>query len=125
MGEPLRHIPNSDLVAADPTPGMHRKRAIASDGMWSGLVHTDPGMVSGWHHHGTFETTIYVASGALHMEHGPAGRSTIDALPGDFIHVPPGAIHREGNPTNDVATLVVVRAGHGQPTVNVDGPEPG
>jgi gentisate 1,2-dioxygenase len=61
---------------------MRREQAIASDGMWAGLTYTEPGMVSGWHH------------------------------------------HREGNPTDHVATLVVVRAGRGVPTVNVDGPEP-
>jgi uncharacterized RmlC-like cupin family protein len=103
---------------------MRREQAIASDGMWAGLTYTEPGMVSGWHHHGDHETSIYVAAGALRMEYGPAGGSVIDAGQGDFIHVPRWTIHREGNPTDHVATLVVVRAGRGVPTVNVDGPEP-
>jgi uncharacterized RmlC-like cupin family protein len=124
MSDPVRHVRNSELAEADPTPGMHRQRAIATDGMWGGLVHTEPGMVSGWHHHGDYETSIYVTTGALRMEHGPGGRAVIDAQPGDFVHVPRGAIHREGNPTPATATLVVVRAGHGAPTFNVDGPEP-
>jgi uncharacterized RmlC-like cupin family protein len=81
-------------------------------------------MVSGWHHHGDFESSIYVAGGLLRFEHGPGGSSVIDARAGDFVHVPRGAVHREGNPGDTVATLVVVRAGHGVPTVNVDGPEP-
>ena len=72
-----------------------------------------------------FKKTIYITVGALRMEHGPGGASTIDAREGDFIHVPRGAIHREGNPTDRVSTLVVVRAGSGVPTINVDGPEPG
>ena len=120
----VRLVRPADLVDADPTPGMRREQAIATGGLWAGLTHTEPGMVSGWHHHGDHETSIYVATGALRMEHGPGGASVIDAGAGDFVHVPRGAIHREGNPTDRVATLVVVRAGSGVPTINVDGPEP-
>ena len=123
MSDTLRHVRHSELAEADPTPGVRREQAIATEGMWAGLAHTEPGMVSGWHHHGDNETSIYVASGGLRMECGPGGRTVIDAQPGDFIHVPCGAIHREGNPTHAVATLVVVRAGRGTPTINVDGPE--
>ena len=124
MSDPLRHVRSSELTDADPTPGVRREQAIATEGMWAGVAHTEPGMVSGWHHHGEHETSIYVRSGALRMECGPGGRTVIDALPGDFVHVPRGAVHREGNPTNATATLVVVRAGRGAPTVNVEGPEP-
>jgi uncharacterized RmlC-like cupin family protein len=119
----IRHVRPDDLVEADPTPGMRREQAISSERLWAGLAHTEAGMVSGWHHHGDYETSIYVASGRLRMEHGPAGARVIEAQPGDFVHVPRGAIHREGNPTDAVATLVVVRAGSGVPTVNVEGPE--
>lgn len=124
MSDPVRLVRNSELRDSDPTPGMRRMQAIGTGRMWSGLVHTEPHMVSGWHHHGDHETTIYVTTGALRMEFGPGGRDTLDAHAGDFLHVPRGAIHREGNPTDGVATLVVVRAGSGVPTVNVDGPDP-
>jgi uncharacterized RmlC-like cupin family protein len=106
------------------TPGMTREEAFAAEGMWSGTARTEPGMVSGWHHHGDHETSLYVAVGGLRMEYGPGGGSVIEACEGDFIHVPRGAVHREANPTGAVSTLVVVRAGTGVPTVNVDGPEP-
>lgn len=120
----MLHIRPADRVAADPTPGMRREQAIAAEGMWAGVVRTDPGMVSGWHHHGAHQTSLYVAVGALRMEYGPGGGSVIEAHEGDFVHVPRGAVHREANPTGAVSTLVVVRAGTGAPTVNVDGPEP-
>jgi uncharacterized RmlC-like cupin family protein len=123
MAEAVRHVRRTELIEADPTPGMRRRQAILSEGLWAGLVETEPGMVSGWHHHGEHETSIYIASGALRMEYGPGGASLIDAVPGDFIHVPPRAIHREANPGREMATIVVVRAGGGVPTVNVDGPE--
>ena len=112
-------------MEGDSTPGMTREQAVAVDGLWSGLVHTEPGAVSGWHHHGDHQTSIYVAAGRLRMESGPAGGQVLDAVEGDFIHVPPGAVHREGNPGPDPSRLVVVRAGHGPTTVNVDGPAGG
>jgi uncharacterized RmlC-like cupin family protein len=104
------------------TPGMERQQAVATKGMWSGVVRTEAGMVSGWHHHGEYETTIYVLTGALKMEFGRDGSNTVEAGPGDFVYVPKGVVHRERNPSAVPADIVVVRAGWGDSTVNVDGP---
>ncbi len=120
--ESVRRIGPEDRVESDPTAGMTREEAISVDGMWSGLVRTDPHMTSGWHHHGDYETTIFVVKGGLRLECGPGGSVVVDAAPGDFIHVPKGAVHRESNPDDTESHLVVVRAGNGPPTVNVDGP---
>ena len=109
-------------VPGDPTPGMVREQAIAVDGMWAGLVHTEAHMVSGWHHHGDHDSAIYVVSGALRMESGPGGAVVADARPGDFVHVPRGAIHRESNPEDTESRVVVVRSGQGPVVINVDGP---
>jgi uncharacterized RmlC-like cupin family protein len=81
-------------------------------------------MVSGWHHHGDFETVIYVLRGALKMEFGPNGQVTVEAGPGDFVYVSKGAVHRESNPSSEPAEIIVVRAGVGESTFNVDGPAP-
>jgi uncharacterized RmlC-like cupin family protein len=104
---------------------MRRRRAIEVPGLWSGAVHTQPGALSAWHHHGDHETSIYVVSGRMRLEFGPGGESAVEAGPGDFIHVPAHAIHRESNPGDVTSTAVISRAGTGAPTVNVDGPEPG
>jgi len=104
---------------------MTREQAIAVDGMWGGLVRTEAQMTTGWHHHGDYDTSIYVVRGLLRMESGPDGSHVVDARPGDFLHVPKGAIHREGNPGSEESHLVVVRAGRGPAVVNVDGPAPG
>ncbi len=123
MAEPVRVIPADALVDADPTPGMHRRRAVDVPGLWSGVVQTDPGAVSGWHHHGDHETSLYIVAGAMRLEFGPGGDSVVDAEPGDFIHVPAHVVHRESNPTDGSATAIIARAGTGVPTVNVDGPD--
>ena len=123
MSEPIRVVRAADLVAADPTPGMLRKLAFEAPKLWAGLVETQPGAVSGWHHHDRNETSIYVVSGVLRLEfEGYDGY--LDAGPGDFVHVPAFTVHRETNPTDDPAVAILARAGGGTPTVNVD-PPPG
>ncbi len=105
-----------------PTSGIVREQAVETAGMWAGLARTDAGMVSGWHHHGEYESAIYVLTGSLRMEFGPAGEETFDAEPGDFVFVGKGVVHRESNPSTEQGTVVVVRAGQGEPLTNVDGP---
>jgi uncharacterized RmlC-like cupin family protein len=120
----VRKAGPDDLSPGQPTPGMTRQEAFATGRMWSGLLHTEPGMVSGWHHHGEHETTIYVLTGAMRMEFGPGGGDVVTAGPGEFLYVGPNAVHRESNPTDQRATAAIVRAGTGEVVINVDGPEP-
>ena len=118
----LTPTPAGSHDETDPTPGMVRRRAVDTGSMWSGTAVTEPGAASGWHHHGDHESTIYVARGSLRLEFGPGGSGGFDAVAGDFVHVPAGAVHRESNPGAEPSLLVVVRCGAGVPTVNVDGP---
>jgi uncharacterized RmlC-like cupin family protein len=121
----IRVVAPGDRTAGPSTPGMERQQAVATDNMWSGLVRTEAGMVSGWHHHGEYETVIYVLTGLLRMEFGPGGSNTLEARPGDFVFVPNGVVHRESNLSAEPGDLIVVRAGRGESTINVDGPGPG
>ena len=68
MPEPVRVIRAAELAAADPTPGMSRELAFEVPLLWSGRVVTEPGAVSGWHHHDRNETSLYVVSGVLRLE---------------------------------------------------------
>jgi uncharacterized RmlC-like cupin family protein len=122
---PCSMVSAGDLTRSDPTPGMTRQVAMHGDGMWTGTVDTEPHAVSGWHHHGDHETTLYIVSGRMRLESGPGGSSVVEAGPGDFLRVPAGAVHRESNPSDDPARAVIVRCGTGDPTYNVDGPAEG
>lgn len=122
-GDKVRVVRPVDRSEGQPTPGMHREEAAATDRSWAGYVTTEAGMVSGWHHHGDHESHIYVVSGGLRMESGPGGRDVVEAGPGDFVFVPPHTVHREANPTAEESELIVVRAGEGEPVFNVDGPD--
>ena len=106
------------------TPGMTREEAFTTDAIWAGTVKTEPGMVSGWHHHGDHETAIYVLSGRFVMESGPDGSQVLEAQPGDFLYVPRATVHRESNPGQTECMAVVLRAGTGEVVVNTDGPQP-
>lgn len=102
---------------------MVREEAFATEGTWSGFVRTEAGAISGWHHHGEQESTIYVLQGALRMEFGSGGSEVVEAGPGDFVYIPKNTVHRESNPSDQQSRLVVVRAGSGEPVFNVEGPE--
>jgi uncharacterized RmlC-like cupin family protein len=123
--DPVRLVRPADRVEGERTPGMTREQAVAIEGMWAGLVRTEAHMITGWHHHADYDTSIYVVDGLLKMESGPGGIEVVEAGPGDFLHVPRGAIHREGNPTDLESRVVVVRAGRGPAVINVDGPAAG
>jgi uncharacterized RmlC-like cupin family protein len=119
--EPVRVFREADLTGADPTPGMTRRRAFEIPGLWAGTVETAPGAASGWHHHDANESSLYVVSGVLRLEfEGTEGH--LDAVAGDFVHVPPYTVHRESNPGEKPSLAVIARAGDGIPTVNVEPP---
>lgn len=123
MGQSLRKISPDERTSGQYTAGMVREQAVSTESMWGGFVRTEPQMVSGWHHHGDYETTIYVVSGNARFEFGAGGQTIIDAGPGDFVFVPKGAVHRESNPNDVESQLVVVRAGEGEAVINVEGPD--
>jgi uncharacterized RmlC-like cupin family protein len=120
--EAIRVIGRDEWVEGPSTPGMDRRQAIATEGMWSGFLRAEPGLVSGWHHHGEYESTIYVLRGGLRFEFGPDGATEVEAGAGEFVYVPRGVVHRERNSVNGATDAIVVRAGHGESNVNVDAP---
>jgi uncharacterized RmlC-like cupin family protein len=111
-----------DRQVADPTPGKVREQAIAVDGLWSGLVRTEPGVTSGWHHHGEHDTSVYVVDGTVRIEFGPGGAQAVDAAAGDFVLIPKYLVHRESNVGATASEEIVTRSGTGPLTINVEQP---
>jgi uncharacterized RmlC-like cupin family protein len=112
-----------ELVEIESPPEIRRQQAFAKPGLWAGIVTTQPGLVSGWHHHGGHDTIVYVLSGRLAIEFGEGGRQPVQVMAGDFLMIPSGLVHREGTPAGDPSESVVIRAGgDGPPTIEVDGP---
>lgn len=115
----MRKVAADALTPGHATPGMARDEAVVLDDLWSGRARTDPGAVSGWHHHGDHDTIAYVVRGAFRVE---TAAGTVQGDPGDFVHVPAHTVHRESNPTAETAEVVLVRRGSGPVVVNVEGP---
>ena len=109
-----------DRVVADPTPGKVREQAIAVNELWSGFVRTEPGVASGWHHHGEHDTSVYVIAGKVRIEFRNEGVQTVEAGPGDFVHIPRHLVHREVNPGPEPSQEIISRAGTGPVTINVE-----
>lgn len=118
----VRLISPEELTDAAGTAGITRKEAVATSAIWSGVAHTEPRTMSGWHHHGDHDTVAYVLAGTVRVEFGSAGSQAVEAREGDFVYVPGGVVHREGNPGSQPGRLAVFRAGSGPPVINVDGP---
>ena len=121
---------NERNVATAQTTNMRREAAIEPEEgapgpqLWMGLVTTPPGGVSGWHHHGSCVSGIYVASGRARFSWGPGGREQAEVGPGDFLAVAAGAIHQEEALGDEPLVLVVARGAAGTLVMNTAGPEP-
>ena len=109
------------------TAGMAREAGVAAstvgaEKIWVGYVTMAPGAASGVHHHGPIESSIYIISGRARFRFGDGLSEEAEAGPGDFIYVPPEAVHQEINvDANEPVTMIVARDGQENIVVNVEG----
>ena len=124
--KPLRHTTRNDLSEETiQTPGMRRFEAISgklagSEKIWMGESHIGGGLRSADHHHGPSETGIYVVTGHpvfVFLEGGEERR--LRTSPGDYIYVPPFVPHREENPEDEEAVVVLARSTQEAVVVNL------
>jgi len=114
---------STELGAGYSTEGIIRKKAFESENIVFSQSQVLPGVVSGWHHHGTHHLYGYIVSGRLQLEYGVEGEKKVDLNPGDFFHVPPNLVHRDINPNMDLDLFVVnILVGTGPAVINVDSP---
>jgi uncharacterized RmlC-like cupin family protein len=123
---PLRHIKGTELTGeTGQTAGMTRREAVSgktvgSSKVWMGQTHVAPGTASGDHHHGEAETAIYVVSGRPVFVFAEGGAEVrIATEPGDYVFVPPFAPHREENPGDEEAVVVIARSSQEGIVVNL------
>ncbi len=126
--QPLRHI-RADELSRDTgqTSGMTRREAISartvgSQRVWMGQTHVAPRTSSGDHHHGDSETAIHVLRGHPVFVFAQDGEEVRLATgPGDYVFVPPHTPHREENPTDEEAVVVIARSSQEAIVVNLPG----
>ena len=117
---PVRVFRTQDLQPADPTSGMQRERAFEVPLLWSGRVTMAPGAVSGWHHHASNDSMLYVVSGVLRLEFDGWDEFTSTPRP---AFRPRAVVHRapRSNPLQ-VRRRRDRPGGRRPPTVNVEAP---
>jgi uncharacterized RmlC-like cupin family protein len=114
---PLQHVQAVELSTDTAQTGaMTRREAVSgkrvgAEKMWMGQAHLQPGADSGNHHHGETESAIYIVSGHpvfVFAQDGEEVRLTPE--PGDYVFVPPWTPHREENPGDEEAVVVLARS---------------
>ncbi|HEX6524886.1 MAG TPA: cupin domain-containing protein [Streptosporangiaceae bacterium] len=123
---PLTHVRAGELSGdTGQTSGMTRREAISgksvgSEKLWMGQTHVAPGANSGDHHHGEAETAIYVVSGTPAFVFADGDKEVrLQTGPGDYIFVPPYVPHREENPGEEEAIVVIARSSQEGIVVNL------
>jgi uncharacterized RmlC-like cupin family protein len=90
---------------------------------WVGFLRLEPGASSPWHHHGEWDSYAYVLAGVLRWEHGPGGDDATEIAAGGVGHMPAWMIHRDVSAGEEDLEIVLFRAGHGELTIDVAGPD--
>jgi quercetin dioxygenase-like cupin family protein len=102
----LQALYSDALPESAATPGITRYLAFEGEGYRILRSRTDPGVISGWHHHGDYEVYGFVVSGSGRFEDDQGGAVSLG--PGDFVHVPPHTVHREINPSTDKGNEMIL-----------------
>jgi len=113
----------ASMEEAEPTPGIVRDKAFESKTVLFARSRVPGGTKSAWHHHGDRDVYGFILSGRLRFDFGRGGRSSVQALTGDYFHIPAGLVHRDVNPQpNQEAVVVNIFLGEGPSVFNVSGP---
>jgi uncharacterized RmlC-like cupin family protein len=122
---PIRTVgPEERKTLPGPAGSPFVRQEMFGDGrVWVGMVTTEPGGASPWHHHGEHETYVYILEGEATVEFGAGGSQHLHATADGSLHiVPPGVPHREINTGSTANRMLVVRIGAGPAVVPLDGP---
>jgi uncharacterized RmlC-like cupin family protein len=108
------------------TSGLQRFEAVSakrlgSTDLWMGLSVLPPGSKTGVHHHGQSETALYILSGIGRWWVGDRLDAKREARPGDFVFIPPNAVHWEENASDtEPVQMIVARSTQDAIVVNLD-----
>ncbi len=88
---------------------------------WIGAVTLAPGAVTGAHHHGRHEVTVYVVRGRGRIRWGARLEFAADVGVGDFVYFAPQVPHQEENSApGETLDFVVVRSDNERIATRID-----
>ena len=102
--------------------GITSRQVFETDTDHVGEVRISGGTTGGWHHHGKRTMYGYVISGKANIEFGVDGKEAAVLSQGDYFQIPPGLVHRDVNPNQGEARIIIVNIGPGPGTIQVQGP---
>lgn len=117
--------PNQREVQRNDHPGMERSVAVSrstvrSQGIYTAVVRTPPGGSTLVHHHGDCETVVYILQGRARFTWGQTGtEDELTADVGDFVYIPAGEVHVEGNVSLTEPLEVIVTRNCPEPVTNI------
>jgi uncharacterized RmlC-like cupin family protein len=96
-------------------------KRLGSTDLWMGLSVLPAGSRTGVHHHGESETALYILSGVGRWWVGDRLDAKREARPGDFVFIPPNAVHWEENASDtEPVEMIVARSTQDAIVVNLD-----
>ncbi len=117
--------PNHRRPATGLPAGIVGQQAFRDDQAWVGFLRLEPESTSPWHHHGEYDSYAYVFAGVLRWEHGKEGRDSTIVRAGDVGRMPAWLVHRDVSAGGEDLEMILFRAGRGELTVDVPGPDGG
>ncbi|HXQ91932.1 MAG TPA: cupin domain-containing protein [Nitrososphaerales archaeon] len=103
--------------------GFKSRLVFESDADHVGEIRISGGTIGGWHHHGKRNMYEYVVSGKTNIEFGKDGQERAILSQGDFFLIPPGLAHRDVNPHQEEAFILIFNIGQGPTSCEVSGPD--
>jgi quercetin dioxygenase-like cupin family protein len=120
----LQSLQSEALSEVASSPGITRHLVFKGEGFRILLAKSDPGVTSGWHHHGDYDVYGYIVSGTGRFESDFGEGEAISIGTGEFFHVPPHTVHREINPSPGEANeMLLFLHGKGPLVFNMDDPD--
>jgi uncharacterized RmlC-like cupin family protein len=99
------------------------EEAFTDPRAWVGFIKLPAGATSGWHHHRAWDSYAVVLGGVLRWEFGGGGGEAIEVRAGDSGRMPAHVVHRDVSAGDEPLDMILFRAGEGELTMNVDGPD--
>lgn len=119
---PARVVSPDDLEGEESTPGVVRETIFHTENAVMIRSRIAGGTTSAWHHHGDRQVYGYVIEGSGWVEYGSEGDERMEASAGEYFTIETGTVHRDVNPSEDAAVVLVCFVGSGPVVVNVEGP---